>query len=173
MLKFDTFGRSSDWQKVFISLVWNNSRKLPLKPPFSDASSCLEAEWLSPPPPSFKKPNCATKEKTVQIFSTTLRRWDERSEHEKQSSKAIFILLQFWSAEIKVAYGCHRDASHSGRLTTTRGICAFLNHVCPGRLRTQLTATGATHPHKSGRDNLKLPLFFFLQRSLKSRLGYK
>lgn len=108
-----------------------------------------------------QKPNsCLTREekrkkKPVQIFSATLKRSDE---HEKQSSKAIFIPSRAaWSAEIKVAYGCHRDASHSGRLTTTRGICAFLNHVCPARIHAQLT--GPTHPHRSGHDNLKLPLF--------------
>jgi len=130
--------KGCDWQKVFILLVWNNSRKLPLKLSFSGARSCLHAEWLLflSSFSSSKEPNSATKENmkkknASRSSSATLKCSDERSQHEKQSSKAIFIPFAVWSAEIKVAYGCHRDAGHSGRLTTTRGICAFLNHVCP------------------------------------------
>lgn len=89
----------------FILLVWNNCRKLALKPSFLDASSCLQAEWLFFSS-SFKKPNCATKEKPVQIFFATLKRLDECREHKKQSSKAIFIPLQFEVLKLKL----HMDA---------------------------------------------------------------
>ena len=86
------------------------------------------------------------------------KRRPELSDKTQRTWKAIFKSYLYpsavWSAEIKVAYGCHRDASHSGRLTTTRGICAFPKSVCASR----------SHPHtadsgRSGRDNLKLPLF--------------
>lgn len=85
-------GRRSDWQRVFISLAWDNGRKLPLKPPFF-------------PPRRFKssrsRKNRATKEKKGVQSSQT-----KRSEHEKQSSKAIFIPLQFEVPKLKL----HMDA---------------------------------------------------------------
>lgn len=109
------------------------------------------------------------KRETVQIFSATLRRHTQTQANMKSNLQKLSLsLCSFEVPEIKVAYGCHRDASHSGRLTTTWGICAFLRrprsypHVSWQR-------RGSTHPHRSGRDNLKLPLF---KKISKSRLGY-
>lgn len=99
------FGRNSEWQNVFISLVGNNSRKLPLKP-LSDTSSRLRAEWLFFFFLHLRSRTVPQKRKTVQISSATLRRSDKRSEHEKQSSKAIFIPPQFEVLKLKL----HMDA---------------------------------------------------------------
>lgn len=85
---------------VFISLAGNNSRKLPLKPPDSSSRlSRVTSLFIS-----FKTPSRATKEKTrPDLLRYTL---DERSEHEKQSSNAIFIPPQCEVQELKL----HMDA---------------------------------------------------------------
>lgn len=106
--------------------------------PFPGASSRLGAE---------KTPRHKREKRRPELSDKTQRTW-------KAIFKSYLYPSAVWSAEIKVAYGCHRDASHSGRLTTTRGICAFPKSVCASR----------SHPHtadsgRSGRDNLKLPLF--------------
>lgn len=111
--KRDTSGRSCDWQKAFISLVWDNGRKLPVKPAFlrrfnSSPSwvTLLFFFFFSLSLLQLKSQTVPQKRKSVQISSPALRRSDERGGHEKRSSKAIFIPLQFEVLKLKL----HMDA---------------------------------------------------------------
>lgn len=81
---------------------------------------------------SFEKPSCATKEKTrPDLLHDTLDIQLNVANMKSNLQMLSLSLSAVWSAGIKAAFGCHRAAQ---RLTTTWGICALLNHVCPGRL---------------------------------------
>jgi len=131
-----------DWQKVFISLALNNGGKLPPKDDrFQTLQILFSSSLFICIPPSKKKPKKKKKSRPDLLRYTQTNAATAIFRSYLYPSAAPFFL---WSAEIKVAYGCHRGASHSGRLAAAR------RHLCP---------THSWRRRRSGRDNLKLLLF--------------